>query len=199
LNYMGIINNKRLNSLKKNNLVSKKQVKYSLNFISLISPFSLKSNRLNKPISNSGIKKLVVKQSYMLVSWLSYLTKIIDNSSSSELQKDDFKKKNSNLSRPGFFVQPVRVYKTTMTKSPMAHKTFSQEQYLLKFYKLSISFSFPKVSNIKPFNLNQSLYTLLSFRFNNFSTNTNLFFLKRSQLSINSGDLKFFQKLIYLD
>jgi hypothetical protein len=68
LNYMGIINNKRLNSLKKNNLVSKKQVKYSLNFISLISPFSLKSNRLNKPISNSGIKKLVVKQSYMLVS-----------------------------------------------------------------------------------------------------------------------------------
>ena len=39
-----------------------------------------------------------------------------------------------------FFIHPCSNYKVTTLKSPMAHKTFSQEQFIIKNYTLSISF-----------------------------------------------------------
>ena len=41
---------------------------------------------------------------------------------------------------PALFIYPRKNYKTTIQKAPMAHKTFSQEQYMIRFYRLSITF-----------------------------------------------------------
>ena len=41
---------------------------------------------------------------------------------------------------PKFFVYPKQNYLTTIQKAPMAHKTFSQEQFAISYYTLSISF-----------------------------------------------------------
>ena len=42
---------------------------------------------------------------------------------------------------PSFFIYPTRNYMTTILKAPMAHKTFSQEQFGVRYYSLSIAFS----------------------------------------------------------
>ena len=65
------------------------------------------------------MKKVMVKQSYLFIAWLSLYAA---------------KSKSS-----GFFVLPLKTSLTTKIKSPMAHKTFSQEQFNLKFYQLIYS------------------------------------------------------------
>jgi hypothetical protein len=171
----------------------RKNVKYCFNFASLISPFSIKPSRLVNPTGDLTTRKLYVKQSYMLITWFSYLTNnpIFNNKSEAE----DLDNKELDLIRPGFFVQPVRVFKTTMTKAPMAHKTFSQEQYLIKFYKLSASFTFPVKFTAEKLTLNQSIFIFLSFRLNSFFTGSNLFVMKKSKLTLLVGDKNFVKTL----
>lgn len=168
-----------------------KNIKYCFNFASLISPFSIKPSRLVNPTNDLVGRKLYVKQSYMLITWFSYLT----NSPLFNNKSEDSDDKDIDLVRPGFFVQPVRVFKTTMTKAPMAHKTFSQEQYLIKFYKLSASFNFPVKFTKDKINLNQSILILLSFRLNSFSTGSNLFVMKKSKLTLLVDDKNFIKDL----
>ena len=180
-----------------------KKIKYSLSYTSLISPFSIKQTRLLNCRSFKNRNKLFVKQSYLLVTWIAYLTSSLDlklGNDNKSTSGDNEKQSPENLSnirsvRPGFFVQPVRVFKTTLTKAPMAHKTFSQEQYLVKFYKLSISFNFPNQTHLNTLDLNKSLYTLIKFKTFLFGTNSNLFFLKRTQLSLRVSDTNFFKTL----
>lgn len=170
------VNNTRINS-------------YSFSFVSLISPFSLKTSTLISNNLTRKSRKILVKQSYILVSWMSYL-------SNTSVFGSDTKPVTKPGVRPGFFVQPVRIFKTTTIKAPMAHKTFSQEQFLFKFFKLSISFKFPSSINHQTVTLNQSLHLLLSFRQNPFSPSTNLFFLKKSVLTLVVKDLSFFKRAL---
>ena len=64
--------------------------------------------------------------------WITYL---ISPSTSSILEKNNALKKT-----PSFFIHPFRNYKTTIIKAPMAHKTYSQEQFMIRYYRLSVSF-----------------------------------------------------------
>ena len=67
----------------------------------------------------------------------------------------------------------------TTLKAPMAHKTFSQEQFQFRFYTFSISFNLQnneKVNNINT--LNKSLFIALLVRNNFINFSTNMLFLK---------------------
>ena len=117
-------------------------VQHTLKFGSLFAPHSLKeisllfrnSTKYNSLLVNKPNKKILVKQSYIFLIWISYLSQSGDSTTS------DKKEGKSKSGCPSFFIYPFRNYKTTITKAPMAHKTYSQEQFMMRFYKFSISF-----------------------------------------------------------
>ena len=94
------------------------------------------------------------------------------------------------VNRPSFFVQPLSRTKMTLLKAPMAHKTFSQEQYMFRFYSLTVAFDGQSLQSI-PTSLNQSLFLTSSLRNFEVSMETNLLVLSRFRISFPSEDLKF--------
>jgi hypothetical protein len=159
-------------------------LKYNLKFTSIIAPGAVSNLRLIQFNDNRGSNphnKLVVKQSYLLLTWLAYLK--------------DKSIKSSKTNTPSFFVQPVRQFKLTHIKAPMAHKTFSQEQFLFKHYNLVISFKTILSQNYTLNSVNNSIFIALSLRSSIPFFNTNLLFLKRIKFSFISQDstfMKFF-------
>lgn len=164
---------------------------YSLKFASIISPGSLLNFQITNSISNTknnhNHKKLYVKQSYMVLTWILYLRNLSFN-------QKNFKK----LNLPSFFVLPKIQKKLTITKSPMAHKTFSQEQYLFKFYTLVVSYSIltEKCATIITSTDTASSYVTKAKKKQCLSLNSSLFFiLKHRSLSpLNLGTNLFFTK-----
>jgi hypothetical protein len=153
-------------------------LKYKLKFTSIIAPGAVSNLRLIQFNANTNShNKLVVKQSYLLLTWLAYLK--------------DKNIKSSKVNAPSFFVQPVRQYKFTQLKAPMAHKTFSQEQFLLKHYDLVISFRTVLSTQYNLDSINNSIFVALSLRNSIPFFNTNLLFLKRINFSFRSSDCKF--------
>lgn len=140
---------------------------YSISFVSLLSPSTIKNIRLiltTEKFSKKN-KKILVKQSYMLLTWLFYL---------------ENQTKNQNKDKtPTFFIKPIQKSTFTLTKAPMAHKTFSQEQYQIKFFHIKISFSNYLNSSLLNFNLNKSVLFALSLRQSMPFFETNFFFLKK--------------------
>jgi len=178
---------------KPNQLIrSSRSIKYSYTFTSLISPFSNKNSTLLNGRSLAS-KKISVKQSYILVTWISYFL------NNQRLDISDLGNDSLPASKPhkvlALFVKPTRMYKSTILKAPMAHKTFSQEQLMFKVYKLSISFSFPNRFYSEIPNLNQTLFIFLGLRGSPWYFGTNLFFLQRIKLCLFSTDNSFFTKL----
>jgi hypothetical protein len=70
----------------------------------------------------------------------------------------------------------------------MAHKTFSQEQFLLKFYSLSISFHTNQNATSLPHSVNASIFIALKLRQSLPFFSTNLLFLKQIRLSYKATD-----------
>jgi len=168
-----------------NRTLIKSNLHYSLKFASIISPGSLFNFQITNSFSNTkktqNYKKLYVKQSYMILTWILYLK--------TSLNQNQKKFKKTNL-LPSFFVLPKTQKKLTIIKSPMAHKTFSQEQYLFKFYTLVVSYSLfmdkdtavntPNTSKKKISSLNSSLLFILKHRnLSPLNLGTNLLFTKK--------------------
>ena len=86
----------------------------SLKFVTLL-------NNVHKKINYKDFTKIkiMVKQSYLLLTWLLY----------------------SKNAKSKFFIMPKKRKKFTLTKSPMAHKTFSQEQFKWEKYNVVISYN----------------------------------------------------------
>jgi hypothetical protein len=61
----------------------------------------------------------------------------------------------------------------------MAHKTFSQEQYQIKFFSIKISFNNNLNQTLNDFDLNKSILFALSLRQSMPFFETNFFFMKR--------------------
>jgi hypothetical protein len=172
----------------RNNLKTKsKPIKYSLTFVSLIAPGTISTIRLmlkSKTMPNDK-RKLLVKQSYMLLTWLYYLK---NNSTKPETKPI-----------PAFFIHPVKQTKSTLIKAPMAHKTFSQEQYLFKCYKLTISFSnrcnltLSKQNNGTVINSsNDALLFAFFLRKSLLNFETNFFFLQKIRFNFYYKDSNIF-------
>ena len=159
-------------------------LKYNLKFTSIVAPGVVSNLRLiqfNEHNKSNSHNKLVVKQSYLLLTWLAYLK--------------DKNIKSSKTNAPSFFVQPVRQFKFTQLKAPMAHKTFSQEQFLFKHYDLVISFKTLISPDYNLDSINNSIFVALSLRKSIPFFNTNLLFLKRIKFSFLSKDADFMKLL----
>jgi len=158
-----------------NKSYTQNNIKYSLNFKSIIAPSSITNLKLllNKKNSN----KELIKQSYLMLTWFYYI-------SSKSFSG------NKNSTRPSFFIKPRSTSKFTMTKAPMAHKTFSQEQYMFKFFSLSMSFDM-EIGKDRP-SLNSSLYLSQFIRNSSTFFETNLFFLQKIKINLPSKERNFF-------
>jgi hypothetical protein len=180
-----LINNKNFNQTKSLQYLRVKPkntttLRYALKFVSIITPGTIKNLRLilaSQYEKKDTHNKILVKQSYLLLTWLVYVK---GSYSTTETQKI-----------PSFFVQPVSRYKLTNLKTPMAHKTFSQEQFLFKHYTLTISFKHALDSKSNLTSVNSSIYTALLMRSETPFFNTNLLFLKRFSFSFPSSDKSF--------
>lgn len=164
-------------------------LKYSLSFKSLL-PFSLPPTvfsvygRNSKFIDDSGLSlrksgfsRILVKNSYILFTWFYYL-----NSFTSKSQSGVF----NSSSVPSFFVKPKKTHKITIIKAPIAHKTFSQEQYRFRFYSFFFIFSFQNYSKLNSVNCALALANFLRNSF--FFFETNFFVLNRVRFFFNSSD-----------
>ena len=182
-------------------------VQHTLKFSSLFAPHSLKeisllfrnSTKYNSLLVNKPNKKILVKQSYIFLIWISYLSQSGDSTTS------DKKEGKSKAGCPSFFIYPFRNYKTTITKAPMAHKTYSQEQFMMRFYKFSISFysnnsvsgHFGDKSYLS--GLDKILYFSHFVRRDMPYVGTNMLFLSKYTVVFYSIDSSFFSSLTLLN
>ena len=164
-------------------IFNSKKIIFNFYFTSLISPFLLNNLRF---ITNDQIskKKILLKQSYILLSWFYYLTFLN--------QKINTK---NNLS---FAILPTSKKIFTLTKAPIAHKNWSKEQYKFQFFKFKITFkAFLKENNELSSSNKSILFVLLTKKkFPQFETN--LFFLKNINLIYYFNDFNFFNYYLFL-
>lgn len=189
-------------------------IKHTLKFSTIYLPASLKNFRLKLLDSGSyqqasinsnkfEFEKILIKQSYLILVWLHHLTRFSNSNLGNNTSIVANKESNSNLKQgvkissekiPMFFVYPSRNYKFTIIKSPMAHKTFSQEQFICRTYRLSISFNSYKGydNNVFSLELNKSLYLTHYLLKNLPYISTNMFFLQRYSLGFSFLESNFF-------
>lgn len=182
--YSSISNNYQLKRLERKKQYIKNSLRYSFKFASIISPGSIKNmtllGRSKRPRNN-----VYVKQSYIMLTWMSYIREKKEKTLGSPLPDDEMSK---NDKQPSFFIYPHRRTRQTFLKAPMAHKTFSQEQFQYKFYTLGISFenTFRNESAIN--GVNNSLFMALLLRRDILPFESNLFFLKKLRVSVTCYD-----------
>lgn len=160
-----------------------KKITFNFYFTSLISPFLLNNLRF---INNDQTykKKILVKQSYILLSWFYYLTFLN--------QKINTK---NNLK---FLVLPVSKKIFTLTKAPIAHKNWSKEQYKFQFFKFKITFNVFLKENNNLDSANKSILFILLTKKKFPQFETNLFFLKNINLIYKFNDFNFFNYYFFI-
>ena len=138
----------------------------------------LKVKEKSKP---GTANKILVKQSYMMLTWMAYI-----NNNTFDLRKIK--------TRPSFFILPKSRTRFTLIKAPMAHKTFSQEQYLFHSYSMTVRFQSSEAITSKTIpNINQSLAAVLDARRLSYAANeTNLISLTRVRMCLSAKEDKYF-------
>ena len=187
-----IIKEKNYKKITKSN---KSNFFYSFHFSSIFYPGSLKNvnlflrSTINREDTLSSYRngtyknsKILLKQSYLLISWIHYLCKTPEDI-----------KEGINKKLPSFFIHPYKQSKLTIIRSPLAHKTFSQEQFLNRYYRISVSFK-PNTSSCDNIisSINGSIYASNHIRNNIPFISTNLLFLKRISYFYSSSDFYFY-------
>ena len=166
---------------KRKPLTASKHFRYSLKFTSFITPNTITNLSLATTNSHKhNHNKILIKQSYILLIWLLYT-------------KGAYSKFNESQHVPSFFIHKITQTKTTKLKTPMAHKTYSQEQFTLKLYTFSITFKSSIHYLSKCDSVNKSIYSILRFRETFPFFTTNLLFLKNFKFSFTSCDKNFMQ------
>jgi hypothetical protein len=160
-------------------------VRHSFKFASILPPSSAYGTSLIATNAAASKNNLLVKQSYLLFTWISYIQ---DPASRTSVQTTD----DTDASQlPSFFIHKKSTSKHTYIKAPMAHKTFSQEQFVYQTYSISISFKSKLETSQKLDSINKCLYAALSIRHSFAPIETNLFFMKKVTMSFLTSDLNF--------
>ena len=163
-------------------------VNINYSFISIFNPSSIKNLTLyHRNFNNSNTStnlrgsfrnyKILVKQSYMIAAWFYYYAN--DSISSKSIK--------------GFATLPCRQSRHTAAKAPMAHKTFSQEQFIIKYYFLVFKV---ETNNDKGYiynSINKSILISNAFYNCNSFSGTNMFMLYKVKSWFNSTDQKYFE------
>ena len=182
---------KNVNLLKTTNnsfLSNNNIITYNFTFISLIAPFLLNNLRLSTISSNltpSRKTKLLIKQSYLILTWFYYLT-----ISTTQTKKD--------LNSLTFSFLPLRSKSYTLTKAPMAQKTRSKEQFHFKFYVFKVSVHTKLINEYSLYSLDQTLLAFLVTKSVFPVFETNLLLLKNYILNLRFYDNNFFNYHTFL-
>ncbi len=168
---------------KKKKINNKNKFEFKFSFVSLIPPFIINNIRFffNK---NDNEKKILLKQSYIILTWFYYISFI--------------QKKIDNKNKLKIFVLPVKNNKFTLTKAPMAHKNWSKEQYKFSHYKFKINFKFFLKDDNSLNSINSSLFFILLTKKNFPNLETNIFFLKNIKFLFFFKDFSFFNYNYFL-
>jgi len=175
--------NKKLFLFKKNkiNYINDLEIKFT--FVSLISPFIVNNLRLNINSLRKD-KKIMLKQSYIILTWFYYISFI--------------NQKKNNKNKIKFFILPIFNQKFTLTKAPMAHKNWSKEQYKFNFYKFIINFKCNLKEENKITSLNESILFILLTKKEFPFFETNIFFLKNLNFLFKFEDKLYFNYYNFL-
>jgi len=145
---------------KKTNMNISGFILYSYKFATLFKPSTISDLSLINLNNNNTNNKILIKQSYLILMWISYIT-------------------NKNSSKFFFYIYPKKIKIKTIIKAPMAHKTFSQEQLSLKYYQLSTSFKINTIDVNYCNSVNNTIHFYYFLKNLNYMYGTNLLFLKR--------------------
>ena len=160
-----------------------KKTKPTLNY-KLVSLFSLSNvsnlslylhNHVYNNVSNQlkgtfRSPKILVKQSYILLVWLSSVFR-------------------GGSSTKSFAFLPKKRSLQTLLKAPMAHKTFSQEQFNFLYTPITLTLVTTKLASS---NIAVICYLASLVRENNLSIGTNLLFIVRVKSSFRTQDIRYF-------
>ena len=135
---------------------------------------------------NSFLKKstILVKQSYLIMTWLYYLTFTIKQKEEDRIIE--------------FAFLPIRRKMYTLTKAPMAHKTNSKEQIVFKFYKFKVSIKSNFLTEYSLKSIDQGLLSLLNAKYLFPVFDTNLLFLKNYNIQTLLTDKTFFNYYYFI-
>ena len=197
----------------------KDTVQHTLKFGSLFIPSAFKdislffrgTNKFKDTLLGKPVKRILVKQSYIFLIWIHFLLKqrnvnssLTDSDGSNEPTNQNNTRSHTKVLYPSFFIYPFKNYKTTIIRAPMAHKTYSQEQFMVRFYKLSVSFYIPVFSKNtepdKPMLLNSVNKSIFFAHFLKRSIpylGTNMIFLHKYTITFSTVDPTFFNLLIF--
>jgi ribosomal protein S10 len=153
-------------------LIKPQQVNVNYSFISLFNPSSVKNltlyhRNLNNTNEANSIRgsfrnyKILVKQSYLMSAWFYYYAN----------RTLDTKKIK------GFATLPCRQTRHTAAKAPMAHKTFSQEQFIIRYYFLTFNTRTLPVNSTNFSSIDKSILISSIFFNANFFSGTNMLVL----------------------
>jgi hypothetical protein len=160
---------------------------YKFCFITIISPWSLLSARrlLTVDLFKTS-NHLYVKQSYLLFTWLYYLVFPREYGLNQTVRSEKM--------AYHFFVYPKKRQVLTLTKAPIAHKTFSKEQFTFYTYRLTTRFS--ATLFVYQSTVHHALLLLLLTKKNFPIFETNLLYLKYFLFFYTFSDKTFFQLLL---
>lgn len=146
-------------------------VKHSFLFCSWVAPhiFFFKKKFLYSKMTRKQV--LGSKKVYTMLTWLYYMSFC--------------KSKNAKTKRIWFAVLPRRTTRYTLTKAPMAHKTFSQEQFQFQFYRCRVSVNAQMVNKARCSSLAETQVPMLVIKESFPFFETNLLFLKKATIRIN--------------
>ncbi len=163
-------------------------VTYNFQFISLVAPLLINNLRLatigSNRTSNSKLK-LLMKQSYLILTWFYYLTFSTTSGT-----------KSTNSISFAFLPRKSKSY--TLTKAPMAQKTRSKEQFNFKFYVLKITIQTHLNNDFSLKSVDQTLLALLVAKYTFPIFETNLLFLKTYTLNVKFLDATYFNYHYFL-
>ena len=170
------------------NLKRSKQYRtfYKFRFVSLVAPLSTSKST---PLNLSGYFPLptrtLTRRSYTLASWIYYL---------SAMQSREINVKTGQES-PTIAILPSRRSLYTLQRAPMAHKTNSKEQFLVKTYNFTFSFKVPTSVESVVTSQEACAHALVLTKRLFPVFETNLLSLKYYLVSYNHSDSRFFRTL----
>lgn len=170
-----LLNYKFINS----NSNFKNSAMFSFSFVSLIAPNFI-TNFTSFFNYSPSLKKIQLKQSYILLTWFYYLT---------ILEKNNKKLK--------IFILPIKKRIATHLKAPIAHKNWSKEQYLFQYYLFRVTFKNNFINNETPTSVRNGLLFALLTKKHFPVFETNIFFLKNYKSIYVTKDPFYFNYAIF--
>lgn len=166
-------------------------VRYEFRFVSLLPPhipsFINSHTWSSTNINANTARRHFLKKSYLLLSWFHYVTSNRRYTSSTRIKVPEVLK---------IAILPSKRSMYTLTKAPMAHKTFSKEQYMFKFYNFKFSISLIPYEKLTITSAQHGAF-LMEFSDTNFPYfETNLLFLKYYKVNYPVTDFFFFTNIL---